>query len=99
MSIIPDGSDRHHGSWGWIVEMMIAFFIGIGKIGIFGIFIFTDPYFSPFLLEIRIFRILTIDSLIMVCAFCAFPAILTPFLILRWVFTHPESEIPSEPPI
>jgi hypothetical protein len=46
MSLIPDGSDRHHGSWGWIVEMMIAFFIGIGKIGIFGIFISTTPYFS-----------------------------------------------------
>ena len=96
MSIIPDGSDRHHGSWGWIVEMMIAFFIGIR---IFRIFISTTPYFSPFLLESGKRGILTIDNLIMVCAFCAFPAILTPFLILRWVFTHPESEIPSEPPI
>jgi len=41
MSIIPDGSDRHHGSWGWIVEMMIAFFI--------------DPHFPHFHLHNSLF--------------------------------------------
>ena len=96
MRLIPDGSDRHHGSWGWIVEMMIAFLFREGQKGHFHL---HRSLFFAFLLEIRIFRILTIDNLIMVCAFCAFPAILIPFLILRWVFTHPESEIPSEPPI